>query len=739
MNRSPRRLVFVAPCLSLMLACVSAPPRPTSDAPATAPPVEALVRVHDTSARRDVGFDEFLDALARADAVFLGETHLDDTTHRVEEAVLEGLLERRGGRVVLSLEMFERDAQGALDDYLAGRIDEAAFLMSSRPWNNYRTGYRDLVELAKARGIPVVAANAPASIRSEISTGGREALEKLAPEKRRLLPEEIYPASEKYWERVSRAVRGHSMGFSAEPSEESLLFSAQNLWDNSMGDAVAKALRENPGHAVLHVVGGFHVEYRDGTVAQFSRRAPSARSVVATISLSTDLVSERPERDLGRADYLVYADARASGPSDGRYTATVSAEIRFTLDVPHGASSVPLVVFLPDDETRPRDARAWVRSALAGGSAAIAVVEPPLVGECDGLVLAGRWSFPATFREDLGRAHEGLRRIVEYATRRFPVDRERVVVAGLGAGALPVVSSALYTSTLDARFLAISPRGVKRLRQEALPDTPPVTRHVTFAAMTEGPDDASGAAEDFAALSVPFTLSEKGPEDALRAEIGLAPKSKPAGGPLTVLVLVNDAPPRAREWAALAADFVASGEGRTAVVPRSEVVRAIGAARSEGRAVRVKPMRFGGEPLAIEGTEALSPFMPSDLANGHGLPKAEGPFGGTTVLVVPASASDAEKAAWLELETSNAIKKLGRFFSLAVAFENGSPTLPETLAALREKGRRNLLVVPAVFCATADEMRALRRSAGEELRGFDVAWLPGLGGEVTRIGATSPH
>ena len=37
-----------------------------------------------------------------------------------------------------------RDVQGVLDDYLAGRIDEAEFLSGSRPWQNYRTGYRPL-------------------------------------------------------------------------------------------------------------------------------------------------------------------------------------------------------------------------------------------------------------------------------------------------------------------------------------------------------------------------------------------------------------------------------------------------------------------------------------------------------------------------------------------------------------------------------------------------------------------
>ena len=78
-----------------------------------------------------ISLDAMLDALAVADVVFLGETHTDETTHRVELAVYEGLLQRKQDRVVLAMEMFERDVQQALDDYLAGRIDEPQLVQES--------------------------------------------------------------------------------------------------------------------------------------------------------------------------------------------------------------------------------------------------------------------------------------------------------------------------------------------------------------------------------------------------------------------------------------------------------------------------------------------------------------------------------------------------------------------------------------------------------------------------------
>ena len=118
--------------ISVLFGCQTVTPAP--EAPARHPMADRI-RVFDTSGgERDL--DAMLDALVDVDAVFLGETHNDDVTHQVELAVLDGLIARTNGRVVLSMEMFERDVQPHLDRYLAGEIDEATFLKHARPWGN---------------------------------------------------------------------------------------------------------------------------------------------------------------------------------------------------------------------------------------------------------------------------------------------------------------------------------------------------------------------------------------------------------------------------------------------------------------------------------------------------------------------------------------------------------------------------------------------------------------------------
>jgi hypothetical protein len=46
--------------------------------------------------------------------------------------------------LVLSLEMFERDVQPVLDEYLAGSASLADLMRDARPWPNYRCGELDL-------------------------------------------------------------------------------------------------------------------------------------------------------------------------------------------------------------------------------------------------------------------------------------------------------------------------------------------------------------------------------------------------------------------------------------------------------------------------------------------------------------------------------------------------------------------------------------------------------------------
>src|ERR1044072_5749212 len=85
------------------------------------------------AANRSVSFDAMLDSLAKADVVFIGEQHDHAQGHALELAIFKGLADRRQ-RVALAMEMFERDVQPILDEYLRGLISESSFTAAARPW-----------------------------------------------------------------------------------------------------------------------------------------------------------------------------------------------------------------------------------------------------------------------------------------------------------------------------------------------------------------------------------------------------------------------------------------------------------------------------------------------------------------------------------------------------------------------------------------------------------------------------
>src|SRR5688500_16517818 len=122
MPRFSPRLLMAAALGILVSACATAP-RPSGRGAA----LEWDFRTVDPARRELVAPARMMDRLATADVIIFGEQHDDRETHRAQLELLQAL-GRAGRPIVVSLEMFERDVQPAVDDYLAGRIAEADFL-----------------------------------------------------------------------------------------------------------------------------------------------------------------------------------------------------------------------------------------------------------------------------------------------------------------------------------------------------------------------------------------------------------------------------------------------------------------------------------------------------------------------------------------------------------------------------------------------------------------------------------
>ena len=303
------------------------PPTAATPAPAPSAQTQQVVRtvdryvphrVYDTKRKRFVDFEAMNATLARADVVFLGEQHNDPGTHRLQLGVLEGIARRRTGPVVLALEMFERDAQGALDSYLAGTLDEPAFLAGSRPWPNYAADYRPLVEFARERHWPVVAGNVPQRLAQVVSRRGLAAVDSLPESDRALIAAQLSCPRDEYWTRfrgLMGDMSGHGMQLTPEQAAAMAwrMYEAQCVKDETMGEAIALASAA-PNTLVVHANGSFHSDYRLGTADRAKDRLPRARIAVVSFVPVTDLdaADGKSRRKLG--DYVVFTLAPPPAP-----------------------------------------------------------------------------------------------------------------------------------------------------------------------------------------------------------------------------------------------------------------------------------------------------------------------------------------------------------------------------------------------------------------------------------------
>lgn len=244
-------------------------------------------------------------AMENADVLFFGEEHDDSIAHRIQELLYEGLL-KRYGEVILSMEMFERDAQLVMDEYLADHITEVKLKEEGKAWNNYND-YAPMVNLAKARGQRVVAANVPTRYANMVSRKGLAALQDLPKASKKSLPSlPIFTDQPLYEKKFYEAMGGHGHGMGPT------IFHAQLLRDATMAESISDTWRKSKRTKVLHLNGRFHSDEYLGTVSALQRLR--RRVVILTVSCFSSEDFEAPDWDkhsrLG--DFVVLTDPTVS-------------------------------------------------------------------------------------------------------------------------------------------------------------------------------------------------------------------------------------------------------------------------------------------------------------------------------------------------------------------------------------------------------------------------------------------
>ena len=242
------------------------PPRP-----AHAPDSDSCVPLGqwlDPASGRVIPLRDALERLARQQVVLLGEEHDNVQHHRWQLHTLIQLHTPQP-RLALGLEAFPRRTQPAIDRWLAGELDEQAFLDAVQwrhIWNYDPEYYLPLLRFARMYRVPVYALNVDRKLIDRI---GREGWNNIPADQREGIGDPA-PASADYIEELQQIFGQHMHGGHGEeqtdPDSARLLKSqgfqrflqSQLVWDRAMAEAARQAL-DDGAPLVVGIVGAGHL------------------------------------------------------------------------------------------------------------------------------------------------------------------------------------------------------------------------------------------------------------------------------------------------------------------------------------------------------------------------------------------------------------------------------------------------------------------------------------------------
>ena len=278
---------------------------------------EKNYRIYSVKLDKEVPLNVVAEDMINYDVLFFGEEHNDSVTHYLERKMFELLYDKYGEDLALSLEMFERDVQPVMNEYLLGFIKEKHFVKDARAWSNYRD-YRPMVEFAKENKLDVICANAAARYSNLAGRKGQEALKSLPESSKTFFAPVPYDtATGAYYEKLT-GLPDHAAGTTTDTAKNKAmpamsmggfnLVMAQSLWDATMAYSIADYRKRHKAKKIMQVNGKFHSDEGFAVATQLSNYSPKTKRLI--ISTSSDEAFPRIKWDSYKkdGDYIIITD-----------------------------------------------------------------------------------------------------------------------------------------------------------------------------------------------------------------------------------------------------------------------------------------------------------------------------------------------------------------------------------------------------------------------------------------------
>ena len=277
---------------------------------------EEHYKIYSVEKGKEVKLKDIIKAIKDADVLFFGEEHNDSVGHYLEHTIFTMMYDKYGEQVALSMEMFDRDVQLVMDEYLKHDIRERNFKKDAKVWSNYKD-YRPMVEFAREKGLDVVCANASSRYTNLVGRKGQDALLALSEDAKRFiapLPYEV--ASGPYYDKLMSFMSGGAHDPNDTTKQEQAvshfggfdLLSAPSLWDATMAWSIANYLSQHEGRKVFQVNGRFHSDQGFAVVTQLNNYRPDLKSVVISSGTEDDFNDPDWTKYEKNGDFIIITD-----------------------------------------------------------------------------------------------------------------------------------------------------------------------------------------------------------------------------------------------------------------------------------------------------------------------------------------------------------------------------------------------------------------------------------------------
>ena len=278
-------------------------------------------RVYSVKLGKEVKLADIAADMADRDVLFFGEEHNDSVTHYLEKTMLELMYAKYGAQTTLSMEMFERDVQPVMNEYLKGFIKEKHFTKDARVWGNYRD-YKPMVEFAKEKGLDVVCANSPVRYNNLAGRKGEEELLKLPEESKvYFAPVPYDTATGDYYEKLTGLPQHSTATATTDTAKKAAppamagmggfdMVVSQSLWDATMAYSISQYLKSHKGKKVMQLNGRFHSDEGFAAAAQLKHYRPKAKQLIISSGSDESFPNIKWDDYKKDGDYIIMTDPK---------------------------------------------------------------------------------------------------------------------------------------------------------------------------------------------------------------------------------------------------------------------------------------------------------------------------------------------------------------------------------------------------------------------------------------------